>query len=158
MTSPDEVQGDNAAAEAQRVFTIQKLYVKDVSFESPNSPSAFRWTWQPEIDVQMDNAATAVDEHTFECTISVTVTVKVEGRTAFLVEVIQGGLFQIGGFDQTELDKLLGSTCPNILFPYVREAISDICVRGGFPQMLLAPVNFEVLYQRQQQAGADATA
>ncbi|MBS35620.1 MAG: protein-export chaperone SecB [Thiotrichales bacterium] len=151
MTTPEDNNAGAAEAAAERVFQIQKLYVKDISFESPNSPEAFRWTWQPEIDVQMDNSASKQEERFYETLISVTVNVKVEGRSAFLIEVVQGGMFLIDGFNDDELDHLLGSACPNILFPYVRETISDICVRGGFPQMLLAPVNFEALYQRQQQ-------
>ena len=157
MSAPDEVtDNDGAASEPQRVFQVQKLYIKDLSFESPNSPAAFRWTWQPDVDVQMENAATNLEDDFFETTISVTVTVKVEGRTAFLIEVVQGGMFQIAGFNEAELNNLLGSTCPNVLFPYVREVISDVCVRGGFPQMLLSPVNFEMLYQRQLQQQSQA--
>ena len=159
MSSPDETEDSGAAGQqAERVFQIQKLYVKDLSFESPNAPEAFRWTWQPEVDVQMENAAKKLDDGFFETTISVTVTVKVDGRTAFLIEAVQGGMFQIDGFSEPELNSLLGSTCPNILFPYVREVISETCVRGGFPQMLLSPVNFEMLYQRQLQNQAQAGA
>ena len=159
MSSPDESDDAGAlSAPAERIFQIQKLYIKDLSFESPNSPAAFRWTWQPEVDVQMENGATKLEDDFFETTISVTVTVKVEGRTAFLIEAVQGGMFQIGGFSEPELNNLLGSTCPNILFPYAREVVSETCVRGGFPQMLLSPVNFEMLYQRQLQNQSEAGA
>ncbi len=149
----------NQAADQQ--FAIQKIYVKDVSFETPNSPGIFTETkWEPEVNVQLNSRATPMADHMYEVVLSVTVTAKLGDKTAYLVEIQQAGIFRTEGFEQQQMNHLLGSFCPNILFPYVREAISDMVTRGGFPQLLLAPVNFDSLYaqhlQQQQDAGKEA--
>jgi len=143
-------------------FVIQKIYVKDVSFETPNSPAIFTETkWEPAVNVQLNSRAAPMADQMHEVVLSVTVTAKLGDKTAYLVEVQQAGVFRAEGFEQAQLNHLLGSFCPNILFPYVREAISDMVTRGGFPQLLLAPVNFDALYAQhlqQQQVGAKEVA
>ncbi len=131
-----------------REVTIQKIYCKDISFEAPNSPQIFRQQWQPEVSLQLGNSAQTLSEGIHEVVLSITVTVKIGDKTALLVEVQQAGIFNIKGYGEKELAAMVGSFCPNILFPYAREAISDLVVRGGFPQLLLAPVNFDALYQQ----------
>ena len=139
-------------------FAIQKIYVKDVSFETPNSPTIFTETkWEPEVNVQLNSRAMPMVDEMHEVVLSVTITTKQGDKVAYLIEVQQAGIFRTEGFEQPQLNHLLGSYCPNILFPYVREAISDMVARGGFPQLLLAPVNFDALYNQhmeQQQAEA----
>lgn len=129
-----------------RQFQLQKIYVKDVSFETPSSPHVFTLEWSPEVDFNLSTAAAQLQEGTYEVVVKLTVTVKLEQKTAYLVEISQAGIFAAFGFEESELGHLLGSYCPNILFPYAREAISDLVIKGGFPPMLLAPVNFDALY------------
>lgn len=137
-------------------FTIQKLYVKDISFESPTSPAVFQFkNWEPQIELNLNNASKKVSEELYEVVMSVTATVKNEDKTAFLVEVHQAGLFQLKGFNEQETKYILGAQCMNILFPFAREVVSDMSNRGGFPPLLLNPVNFDALYaqaMKQQQA------
>jgi len=148
MTEKEEkVQGQ---PEAQ--FAIQKVYVKDVSFETPNSPEVFRLEWKPEVDMHMTNQATPIGEHLYDVVLSLTLTVKIEDKTAYLVEVNQAGVFFIKDIPEDVIDRMLATVCANILFPFARETVSDIVTRGGFPQLLLAPVNFDAMYAQQQQA------
>ncbi|MDH3633125.1 MAG: protein-export chaperone SecB [Gammaproteobacteria bacterium] len=154
----------NETTEATKQFAIQKLYVKDASFESPNSPRLFGFEkWNPKIELNISNEQKHIEEDLYEIVLKITVTVSHEDETAFLVEVQQAGLFKVGGFDEDQKKYLLGSQCLNILFPYAREAISDLSVRGGFPPLTLSPVSFDALYQqhlqRQQaeQGETDAT-
>ncbi|HMV52344.1 MAG TPA: protein-export chaperone SecB [Rhodocyclaceae bacterium] len=144
----------------QAQFTIEKIYVKDLSLEIPNAPQIFLQREQPEVQVQLHTEAAAVDEGIYQCLLTVTVTAKLGEKTMFLVEAGQAGIFQIRNVPQQDLDPILSIACPNILFPYVRETISDTIGRAGFPPVLLAPVNFEVLYQQrlQQQQGAQQPA
>jgi len=140
-------------------FQIQKIYVKDLSFETPNSPSVFMDQHRPDVNVQLDTSAQSLDAQNFEVVISITVTVKVGERTAYLAEVNQAGVFTISGVPEQHLDQMLGAFCPTILFPYAREVISDLAIRGGFPPLLLAPVNFDAVYlQRLQQQAAPGNA
>jgi len=143
-------------------FSIQKIFIKDVSFESPNAPAVFtEGEWKPEVNVQINTEAKTLNEGLHEVTLTVTVTAKQLEKTAFLVEVKQSGLFQMVGFDQEQMGGMLGAYCPETLFPYAREAISDLVTKGGFPQMLLSPVNFNALYmqhQQQQQAQQETPA
>ena len=134
-------------------FSIQKLYVKDSSFESPASPQSFSFKqWDPKIDLNLTNKqSTHIDADTYEAVLCITATVSHDEATAFLVEVHQAGLFQIAGFDKEQRNYLMGSQCMNILFPYAREVISDMSVRGGFPPLTLSPVNFDALYQQHLQ-------
>ena len=136
----------------QQQFAIQKIYLKDVSFESPNAPVIFTGgDFQPEINVQINTEAQTVSEGIHEVTLTVTVTAKQNDKTAFLVEVKQSGLFQMSGFEQEQMGGMLGAYCPEALFPFARETIADLVAKGGFPQVLLSPVNFNALYMQHQQ-------
>lgn len=142
----------------QPTFSIEKIYVKDLSLEIPHAPKIFMQRETPQIDVQLHNQGGMVDEGVYEIVLTVTVTAKLaEDKTLFLVEVAQAGIFQIRNIPQADLEPILGITCPNILFPYVRETISDMVSRAGFPPVLLNPVNFELMYQ-QQKAQPEAAA
>ncbi len=149
-----------AEAPAQEaLFKLQRIYCKDISFETPNSPSMFLGEWKPEMDLQLNTEMQKLDDDNFEVVLTVTVTVKSGGKTAFLAEVHQGGIFNIVGVPDEQMNAVIGITCPNILFPYARETVSDLVNRGSFPQLLLAPVNFEAIFaqqQAQQQAGSEA--
>ncbi len=138
--------------EQQAVFTIEKIYTKDLSLEIPNAPQIFLEREAPAVDVQLHNESRQVDEGIFESVITVTVTAKLGDKTMFLVEAAQAGIFAIRNVPQEHLGPVLGITCPNIVFPYVREAISDVVFRAGFPPVMLSPVNFEALYAQQEQA------
>lgn len=141
-------------------FVIQKVYTKDVSFESPNSPDIFRDEWRPKLDLQLGNDYKRIDDDNHEVILTVMVTAKVDDKVAFLVEVKQAGIFTLTGYSNEEMGPLLGSYCPNSLFPFVREVVSDLVTKGGFPQLVLAPVNFDAMYlhnkERAQQAAKQA--
>ena len=149
---------DNQANQSQ--FSIQRIYCKDISFETPNSPLIFQEQWQPQADLEIDTVSTDLGGGVWEVTLTITSTVKVGEKTAFLIEVNQSGVFTINGMPDQQMGQMLGSFCPNILFPYAREAISDITNRGGFPPLVLSPVNFDAIYAQrlQQQAQAEAQA
>ncbi|MGR9072655.1 MAG: protein-export chaperone SecB [Gammaproteobacteria bacterium] len=137
----------------EKQFSIQKIYTKDISFETPNSPKIFTVQWNPKVDLNLGAHANPIEGNLYEVSLTVTVTVKCAETTAYLVEVCQAGLFTLAGFSDQEKSPMLGSFCPNILFPYAREAVSDLVAKGGFPQLALAPVNFDALYaQHIQQA------
>jgi preprotein translocase subunit SecB len=127
-------------------FEIQRIYVKDLSYEAPNTPHTFTEDWKPEVQLNLETKSSRIQENIHEVILSVTATVNSQKKSAFLVEVHQAGIFLVSGFASEQLHQMLGSFCPNILFPYAREAISDLVVRGGFPQLILAPVNFDALY------------
>ncbi len=145
---------ENQAAEEQQNgqagFAIEKLYVKDASIEVPSAPQIFTNRTAPQINVELANSASRLDEGVFEVSIKVTVTAKIEETTAFLVEVTQSGIFAIRGIPDDNLEVVLAITCPNILFPYAREAVSDMVTRAGFMPVLLNPINFEALYAQQK--------
>jgi preprotein translocase subunit SecB len=143
----------------EKQFSIQKVYTKDLSFETPNAPKIFREKWEPAVDFNLGTHVNKLDETVFEVTLSVTITVKSLDITAYLVEVNQAGIFTLENFNEQEMPPMLGSFCPNILFPYAREVVSDLVAKGGFPQLLLAPVNFDALYSQhlqQQAAGSNS--
>ncbi len=143
----------NASSEKQ--FAIQKIYTKDISFETPNAPKIFTQKWEPALDLNLGTNVQNLENEMYEVSLTLTVTVKIADSTAYLVEVNQSGIFSIAGFSEQEMGPMLGSFCPNILFPYAREVISDLVNKGGFPQLILAPVNFDALYmQHLQQAQA----
>ena len=159
----EENQAAPAQAEGQaqeQQVSIQKLYLKDVSFESPNAPSVFAdGDWQPEVNIQLNSSNHTIAQDTYEVDLKITVTAKQSKKTAFLVELTQSGIFTIAGFDEENLRGMLGAFCPETLFPFAREAIAELVSKGGFPPLLLAPVNFNALYMQQaqqQQAGAAA--
>lgn len=144
---------------AMPVFALEKIYVKDLSLEVPNSPQIFLEQGTPSIDVQLQNQTNAVEAGIFDCVLTVTVTAKVNDKTAYLVEVQQAGIFRIQNIPAEAMEPALAVGCPNILFPYAREAVSDAIMRAGFPPMLLQPVNFEAMYmqsKQQQQVGSEA--
>ena len=134
----------------QPVFSIEKVYVKDLSLEIPNAPQVFLEREAPTVDIQLHHNSSGVEDGVFETVLTVTVTAKVKDKTLFLVEAAQAGIFVARNIPPAELEAVLAIACPNILFPYVREAISDIVVRAGFPPVILSPVNFEAIYQAQR--------
>jgi len=134
------------AAETPREFSLQRIYIKDISYEAPNAPQVFNGEWKPESNLNLNSEAKQIGEDTYEVILSVTVTTKVDGKIAFLVEAQQAGIFQLRGFPDNEKGHMLGSYCPNTLFPYLRELVSDLVAKGSFPQLLLTPVNFDALY------------
>ena len=145
--------------DAQREFALQRIYTKDISFETPNSPTIFQQEWKPESSVSLNTGVNKLSDNVFEVILTVTVTTKLGKKTAYLAEVKQAGIFGISSFPEQELGPLLGSYCPNLLFPYVREVVSDLVTKGSFPQLVLQPVNFDALYaQHQQQMAQKATA
>ena len=154
---------EQATEQAQQQFTIHKIYTKDISFEAPHAPAVFNEEWKPDVNLDLNSQGRSIGENTYEVVLSLTVTTTNKDKTAFLVEVQQSGIFGISGFGPQELSHMIGSYCPNILFPYAREAISDLVTRGGFQPLLLAPVNFDVLYaqhleQQQKAQGGEAPA
>jgi preprotein translocase subunit SecB len=139
----------------QPVFAIEKIYVKDLSLEIPNAPQVFLERSQPEISVQLHTEGSGIGEAMYQVVLTVTVTAKIGEKTIFLIEAGQAGIFQIRHVAEQDMEPIMSIACPNILFPYVRETISDSITRAGFPPVLLAPVNFEAIYQQrlqQQQA------
>ncbi len=135
----------------QPVFTIEKIYVKDLSLENPNAPRSFLNQQSPNIEVSLLTKGEPVEDGVFEAVLTITVTAKLNEQTVFLVEAAQAGLFQIRNVPEPDIQPILGIHCPTILFPYARETISDAINRAGFPPILLAPINFEALYQQQLQ-------
>lgn len=129
-------------------FEIQRIFVKDISFESPNTPQTFIEEWKPEVALNLETKSNRIQDNMHEVILSITATVSTGKKTAFLIEVHQAGVFIVSGFPNDQLHQMLGSFCPNILFPYAREVVSDMVVRGGFPQLILAPVNFDALYEQ----------
>lgn len=151
---------ENKEAQTQNL-AIQKIYTKDISFESPNSPFGFQDEWKPEVSVDINTDGQTLENNNFEVVLKVTITAKNNDKTAFLAEVHQAGVFQLSGFDDDQQAFVLGSYCPGTLFPYVREVISSLVTDGGYPPVILAPVNFEALYQehlQQKQAGQSESA
>ncbi|MCZ7566906.1 MAG: protein-export chaperone SecB [Burkholderiales bacterium] len=139
----------------QTVFSIEKVYVKDASLELPNAPRVFLEAQTPQVEIQLSSNAEKVSDTLYDVVVTVTATAKQADKTYFLVEVAQAGIFQIHGVPEPDLQPILGIACPNILFPYAREAVADLVGRAGFPPIHLAPVNFEAIYmQRLQQEQA----
>ncbi len=162
MSDENQVE-TNQATEKQTApaFAIQRIYTKDVSFETPNSPAVFQLEWKPEIKLDLDTRSNKIAENTYEVVLSVTVTATVEDKVAFLAEVQQAGIFTIGNLEEAQLAHTIGAFCPMTLFPYARETVASLVNRGSFPQFNLTPVNFEALYasyvQQQQQRAAQAS-
>ncbi|MFC3908408.1 protein-export chaperone SecB [Legionella dresdenensis] len=143
-------------------FMIQRVYLKDASFEAPGAPAVFQQQWEPELSLDLNTEHRELEAGIYEVILTVTATVKNKNAIAFLAEVKQAGIFTIQGTVTQQLDHLLGSFCPNILFPYAREAITSQVIRGSFPQLVLAPINFDALYmqqleQRKQETEAEVT-
>jgi preprotein translocase subunit SecB len=140
----------------QPMFNMEKIYVKDLSLEIPHAPKIFLVRDNPQVDIQLHTQASSVEEGQFEVVVMATVTAKIGEQIMFLIEVKQAGIFQIRNVPTDELEPILAVMCPNILFPYLREAVSDVAVRGGFAPVLLNPINFDALYQQQRQQQAQA--
>lgn len=143
----------------QQQFTLQRIYTKDVSYESPGTPEIFRKSWQPSVNVDLNTKSAKIDEQgNHEVVLTLTVTAKLDEETAFLVEVQQAGIFLVAGIEDESLRQVLATVAPNILFPYARENIDALVVKGGFPALMLAPVNFDALYRQAvaQQASQQA--
>ncbi|MEM5528388.1 protein-export chaperone SecB [Gammaproteobacteria bacterium AS21] len=153
------------AEEKTPQFSIQRIYLKDISLEAPNSPQSFTQEWKPEINLEMNTQSKQLGDDVYEVVLTLTVTAKNETETAFLIEVQQAGIFVVSGMEDAETHHALGAFCPNILFPYARETIDSLVVKASFPALMLAPVNFDALYAQQmerqaqqaQQAPADDT-
>ena len=144
---------------AEKRLSIGKIYLKDFSFESPAAPGVFRQTdWKPQTDLNLRSSHKAVEDTHHEIVLTITVEAKADDKTLFLVELQQAGLFEITGYEGEELGAIIGSFCPNILFPYARETIASLIQKGGFPEFVLQPINFDALYlqSKQQQAAAQA--
>jgi len=138
------------AEEQQTQFALQRFYVKDSSFESPNAPASFQKQWKPEVKLDLNSRSQKLADDTYEVEVKVTATAENDGETAFLVEVVMGGIFHIKGVEGDQLKHMLGAFCPNILFPYVRETVDQLVTKGSFPALMLAPINFDALYQQAQ--------
>ena len=145
----EQIAPEQQTSETQ--FMIQRIYVKNLSFETTNTPAVFQQQWEPELSLDLNTQHTQLDDSTYEVALTVTATVKNKTAVAFLIEVQQAGIFTIQGPAPEQLDHLLGSFCPSILFPYAREAITTEVIRGSFPQLVLAPINFDALYIQQME-------
>lgn len=149
------------ARQEEAQFIIQRIYTKDVSFESPNSPDIFAQDWKPDTNLQLNTNVNPLDDNNYEVELIITVTVKSNDKTAFLVEVNQAGVFYISGYDKDYKSHLLASYCPTSLFPYSREAIASLVSKGGFPELHLSPINFDALYaqrlEEQKEAASEDT-
>lgn len=148
---------NETATSQQPMFNIEKLYVKDLSLEIPHAPGVFLEREQPQIELQLNTQSASIGEGVFEVTITVTVTAKLaeKNQVMFLIEAKQAGVFQLRNLPPEEQETVLGIVCPNILYPYLREVVSDVAVRAGFAPVLLNPINFEALYQQQKQQQVD---
>ena len=138
-------------ANQEQQFTIQRIYIKDVSFEIPNAPNIFREEWRPENNLTINTTVNGLGQDNFEVVLSINLTSKAEEKTIFVVEVQQAGIFTLSGIPEQERTRLLGAYCPNVLFAYAREIITDLITKGSFPQVILQPVNFDALFMQHQQ-------
>lgn len=143
------------AQQSEKQFVVHRIYTKDLSYESPNAPDIFRQEWQPQHELNLNTKVNKLGDDNFEVVLSVTVTTKLGDKTAVIVEVHQAGVFAVQGFSEPELGPLLGAYCPNLLFPYAREVVSDLVTKGSFPQLVLQPVNFDALFAQHQQQMAE---
>ena len=160
MSEQDTLNG-NGAAPTGPSFTVEKLYVKDVSFEAPGTPQVFNESGQPQLQMNLNQSVQRLSDTAFEVVLGVTLTCTIGEKTAYLAEVQQAGVFGLVGFDETTLEIMLGTHCPNALYPYARQVISDLIQAGGFPPFFMQPINFEGLYaenlrQRAMQAAGNA--
>jgi preprotein translocase subunit SecB len=137
------------------VFQLQRMYLKDLSLEQPNSPQILLEQQQPQVDIQLGMQAESIADGMFEVSVTATVTTKVGDRTLFLVEAKQAGIFEIRNLPAEQVQGVLGVVCPQMIYPYLRAIVSDVCTRAGFPPILLAEVNFQAMFEAQQQAQAN---
>ena len=154
----DESANGAAGAEtpSAQQFVLQKIYVKDASFEAPNAPGVFQEEGAPQLQLNLAQKIGTLSENVYEVTLTATLTCTLNGKTAYLAEVAQAGIFGASGFDQRNLEAVLATYCPNVLFPYARQAVSDLIVAGGFPPYYLQPINFDQLYAEQLRRRADS--
>lgn len=154
----DTTEQPAATEPVQPNFVIQRIYLKDSSFEAPNTPQIFLDEWKPQVEIEIQNRSHQISDDTHEVILRVTVTAKIEQKVAFLVDVQQAGIFSIHNASAEQISPIVGSYCPSILFPYARQTIASLSMQGGFPPINLAPVNFDAAYQQhmqQQQATAE---
>jgi len=154
MSENDQASAATTNNAPEQEFGLQRIYTKDVSFETPNSPDVFTQDWKPEINMNLQTSSRSIGSDVYEVVLHITLTCKMGEKTAYLCEVQQAGIFGVRGFDEAEMGHMMGAYCPNVLFPYVREVISDLVTKGSFPQMVVSPVNFDALYQQQLQQQA----
>ena len=158
----ENTAAQDTAAEAQQStgpqFALQRIYLKDASFESPRSPAVFQSQWQPKINFDIKTKSDKVQEGVYEVVLVLTVEAQLEEQPAFVVEVQQAGIFTAADFGDEQREQLLATVCPNILFPYAREAVDNLVVKGSFPALMLSPINFDALYAQQKQAQAEQAA
>lgn len=147
MTTPEGGQQPQGAQ-----FSLQRIYLKDSSFESPRSPATFQQQWQPKVNFDLKTRSNKIQDDVYEVVLVLTAEALLDDQPAFLVEVHQGGIFTCKDFTQPQLEQILATVCPNILFPYAREAIDSMVTKGSFPALMLAPINFDALYAQQKQA------
>ncbi len=151
-------QNDN---QNQPQFALQRIYLKDLSFESPNAPEVFQQQWKPAVNMDLNTSHSKVSDTQYEVVLSLTITAKIDDKVAYLVEIQQAGVFLLAGFPEQQIPPMLGAYCPNLLFPYARETIDNLVNKGSFPSLMLAPVNFDAIFaqavrrrQEEQEQGA----
>ena len=147
--------GEGAAQQEGPQFGLQRIYLKDSSFESPRSPDIFQKQWQPKINFDVKTRSEKMQADMFEVVLSLTAEAQIDDEAAFLVEVHQAGIFTVKDFSDAEAEQILAAVCPNILFPYAREAIDSLVTKGSFPALMLSPLNFDALYAQKKQAEAE---
>ena len=150
-----------AGNQTQPQFALQRIYVKDLSFESPNAPLVFQEQWKPQVNLDLNTAHTKISDNQYEVVLSLTVTAKLGDTVAYIVEVQQAGVFLVHGIEGPQLGQMLGAYCPTILFPYARETIDNVVNKGSYPALMLAPVNFDAIYaqalkRKQEEAAGEA--
>jgi preprotein translocase subunit SecB len=150
--------GQAIPQQGQAQLSLQRIYIKDVSFEAPGAPQIFSQPGQPNVELNLSQRVAQLGNDSFEVVLSVTATCKLEDKTAYLAEVHQAGIFGLSGFDGPGREAVLATYCPNVLFPYVRQAVSDLVQNGGFPPFFLQPINFDALDAEQRRRRADAPA
>jgi preprotein translocase subunit SecB len=156
MTENNPIEpGANGAAGAGAQLSLQKVYIKDASFEVPGAPGIFQEQGQPQVQLNLSQQVGTLAENVYEVVLTVTVTCKMAEKTAYLAEVQQAGVFGMSGFDNSNREAVLATYCPNVLYPYARQVVSDLIQNGGFPPFLLQPINFEALYAEQMRRRAD---
>ncbi|MBA8887684.1 preprotein translocase subunit SecB [Dokdonella fugitiva] len=154
----DNTNGAAAPEQNQAQLNLQRIYVKDVSFEAPGAPQIFQQQGQPNVELNLAQRVAPIGTDVYEVVLSVTATCRVEDKTAYLAEVQQAGIFGLSGFDAQGRDAVLATYCPNVLFPYARQVISELVQNGGFPPFFLQPINFDALYAEQMRRRAESGA
>ena len=157
MSEENSSNENRGAGEEVGQVHLERMYLKDASFESPNSPGVFQESWEPQIDLQINTRTAQVVPGGFEVVLTATVTARQGEKTAFIVEVQQAGLFRMEGLEDQVLHRTLGTFCPNLIFPYIREAVDSLVIRGGYPPLNLVPINFDAAYEEAMLRARDAS-